>query len=311
MKREAELALESLRNQNTELGKGGTDSTPDITTPTSYEQRDVVQNDDGSWGETITEEESPIKKDIEQRASELAGHETDVTNYENLAKIGDSKVLSILAEINAKKLEILTTVNTAVSAGCTHEVGDGTKTSLVNSGPVTVDGVVLGPPNTQTDWNANYPVLTNDVVKLYKYDDLTNYSSDAPFSGISSTALTGTNVGSGYTNQCFVNYGATIEAGGNTQYKNILGTDTVVCGGYRDKIFTLAAEINTLRNSLGTDWDAGTYVGVFKDTNQVKDKKTDSELFVWAYKNSDEKIQAKQISNNSLIDTIENQSEFQ
>ena len=62
MKREAELALDSLRKQNTELGKGGTDSTPDITAPTSYEQRDVVQNDDGSWGETITEEESPIKK---------------------------------------------------------------------------------------------------------------------------------------------------------------------------------------------------------------------------------------------------------
>ena len=44
---------------------------------------------------------------------------------------------------------------------------------------------------------------------------------------------------------------------------------------------------------------------------EVKDKKTDSELFVWAYKNSDEKIQEKQISNNSLIDTIESQSEFQ
>ena len=44
---------------------------------------------------------------------------------------------------------------------------------------------------------------------------------------------------------------------------------------------------------------------------EVKDKKKDSELYVWAYKNSDEKIQEKQISNNSLIDTIESQSEFQ
>tara|TARA_B100000579_G_scaffold430091_1_gene442896 strand:+ start:344 stop:1282 length:939 start_codon:yes stop_codon:yes gene_type:complete len=312
MKREAELALESLRNQNTELGKGGTDSTPDITVPTSYEQRDVVQNDDGSWGETITEEESPIKKDIEQRASELAGHETDVTNYENLAKIGDNKILSILNEINVKKQEILTTVDTAVSAGCTYFLGDGTKTSLVNSGPVTVGGVVLGPANTQTEYNTSYPVISKDVIKLYKYDDLTNYSSDAPFSGISSSAITGTNVGAGYSNQCFLNYGATIEAGGSSQFKIIKGTEGGACAGYLNTINTLASEIGTLRDSLATDWDdAATYVGIFNDTNEVKDKKTDSELFVWAYKNSDEKIQEKQISNNSLIDTIENQSEFQ
>ncbi len=305
MKREAELALDSLRKQNTELGKGGTDSTPDITAPTSYEQRDVVQNDDGSWGETITEEESPIKKDIEQRASELAGHETDATNYENLAKVGDNKVLSILGEINDKKAEIVTTIGQAVSAGCSVLVGNGLW------GPVTVDGVVLGPVNkSKYDdpdlYNSDYPVLTNDVVKLYEYDDLTNYSSDAPFSGISSSTITGTNVGAGFSNQCFANYGGTVG-----MYKTITGAEGGTCGSYRDKVFTLAAEINTLRDSLGTDWDAGTYVGVFKDTMEVKDKKTDSELFVWAYKNSDEKIQEKQISNNSLIDTIESQSEFQ
>ena len=304
MKREAELALDSLRNirnellQNTELSKGGTDGTPDIDFPSTYEQRDIVQNVDGSWSETILQEESPAKKDVQERANELIGHETDATNYENLAKIGDNKVLEILGQINAKKLEILTTVNTAVSAGCTYFVGDGTKTSLVNS-------------NTQTVYNTDYPQITEDSVKLYEYDDLNNYSSDAPFSGISSAVITGTNVGTGFSTACFANFGATIEAGGNTQFKIIKGTEGGACANYLNTINTLASEIGTLRDSLGTDWAAGSYVGVLKDTNQVKDKKTDSELFVWAYKSSDNRIQEKQTSNNSLISTIEGQSEFQ
>ena len=311
MKREADQALDSLRKQNIELGKGGTDGTPDITLPPTYEDRSVVQNDDGTWDENIIEEQFPAKKDIDQRASELEGFETDVINYKNLSKIGDNKVLSILGEINAKKLEILTTVNTAVSAGCTYFVGDGTKTSLVNSGPVTVGGVILGPANTQTVYNTDYPQLTEDSAKLYKYNDLNNYSSDSPFIGISSDVITGTNVGTGFSTACFANFGAAIEAGGNTQFKIIKGTEGGACAGYLNTINTLAAEIDTLRNSLGTDWDAGSYVGVLKDTIEVKDIKTGSETMVWSYKNEDSELEQQKNSNNSLINAIESQSEFQ
>ena len=300
MKREAELVIDSIRKQNKELSKGGTDSIPDITVPSTYEDRSVAQNDDGTWNQNIIEEEIPVKKDIDQRASELEGFERDVTNYENLAKIGDNKVLSILGEINAKKLEIVDTISDAVSAGCSVLVGNGLW------GPVTVDGVVLGPANTQTVHNTDYPVLTEDSVKLYKYDNLDVYSSDAPFTGISSAIITGTNVGTGFTNQCFANFGGTVG-----MYKTITGAEGGACGAFRDKVFTLAAEINTLRNSLGTDWDAGSYVGVLKDTIEVKDIKTGAETMVWSYKNEDEEIEQQKNSNNSLISTIEGQSEFQ
>ena len=300
MKREAELVIDSIRKQNKELGKGGTDSIPDITVPSTYEDRSVAQNDDGTWNQNIIEEEIPVKKDIDQRASELEGFERDVTNYENLAKIGDNKVLSILGEINAKKLEIVDTISDAVSAGCSVLVGNGLW------GPVTVDGVVLGPANTQTVHNTDYPVLTEDSVKLYKYDNLDVYSSDAPFTGISSAIITGTNVGTGFTNQCFANFGGTVG-----MYKTITGAEGGACGAFRDKVFTLAAEINTLRNSLGTDWDAGSYVGVLKDTIEVKDIKTGAETMVWSYKNEDEEIEQQKNSNNSLISTIEGQSEYQ
>ena len=300
MKREAELAIDSIRKQNKELTKGGTDSIPDITVPSTYEDRSVAQNEDGTWNQNIIEEEIPVKKDIDQRASELEGFERDVTNYENLAKIGDNKVLSILGEINAKKLEIVDTISDAVSAGCSVLVGNGLW------GPVTVDGVVLGPANTQTVYNTDYPQLTEDSVKLYKYDNLDVYSSDAPFTGISSAIITGTNVGTGFTNQCFANFGGTVG-----MYKTITGAEGGACGAFRDKVFTLAAEINTLRNSLGTDWDAGSYVGVLKDTIEVKDIKTGAETMVWSYKNEDEEIEQQKNSNNSLISTIEGQSEFQ
>jgi len=143
-------------------------------------------------------------------------------------------------------------------------------------------------------------------VKLYKYDNLDVYSSDAPFTGISSAIITGTNVGTGFTNQCFANFGGTVG-----MYKTITGAEGGACGAFRDKVFTLAAEINTLRNSLGTDWDAGSYVGVLKDTIEVKDIKTGAETMVWSYKNEDEEIEQQKNSNNSLISTIEGQSEFQ
>ena len=176
---------------------------------------------------------------------------------------------------------------------------------------MTVGGVVLGPANTQTGWNSNYPVLSKDVIKFYKYDGLDNPGLDSPFTGISSSALTATNVGSGYTNQCFANYGATIEAGGNTQFKTITGEEGGACAVYLARVNSLAAEIDTLRDSLGTDWAADSYVGVLKDTNQVKDLKTGSETMVWSYKNETEESSRLQQVNNSLINSIESQSEFQ
>tara|TARA_X000000368_G_scaffold303743_1_gene242119 strand:- start:20 stop:955 length:936 start_codon:yes stop_codon:yes gene_type:complete len=311
MKDEARLVLDTLKKDNEELKKTGTDGSPDITPVRNYERRNVIQNDDGTWGETITEEESPVKKDIEQRDNELKGFETDAANYKNLAKIGDNKVIQIIDEINDKKLGILTTVNTAVSAGCTYFVGDGTKTSLVNSGPVTVGGVILGPANTQTVYNTDYPQLSNDKSFILTYDNLDNYQADAPFTGITSSTLTQNNVGTGFSTGCIVNTGAAIEAGGNTQFKIIKGTEGGACAGYLNTINTLASEIDALRDSLGTDWAAGSYVGVIKDTIDVKDMKTGSETMIWSYRNDDEESKKQQESNNSLINSIESQSEYQ
>ena len=305
MKDEARLALDSLTKENEKLGKGGTDSTPDITVPSTYEDRLVEQNDDGTWSQNIIEEENPVKKDIEQRANELEGFEIDAANYENLAKIGDNKVIQILVEINDKKAGIITTVNAAVSAGCSVLTGNG----LWGKNGITVGGVVLSAPNTQTVYNTNYPKFTKDKGDIFAYDGLNDYMSDAPFAGITSSTLTQNNVGTGFSTGCIVNTGDEIVG----LYKTIT-TDISVggaCAGYLATVNALASEIDTLRDSLGTNWAAGSYVGVLKDTINVKDKKTDSKLFIWAYNNSDNKIQQKQASNTSLANTIESQSEYQ
>ena len=300
MKDEARLVLDTLKKDNEELKKIGSDGTPEIQPVRTYERREVVEKDDGSWGETVIEEESPVKKDIEQRDNELKGFETDAANYTNLAKIGDNKVLQILGQINDKKAEIVATIGSAVSAGCSVLVGDGIW------GPVTVDGVVLGPANTQTVYNTDYPVLTNDTGFIVTYDNLDNYQADAPFTGETSSTLVQTNVGAGFSTGCVVNNGGTVG-----MYKTITGAEGGTCGSYRDKVFTLAAEINTLRNSLGTDWTAGTYVGVLKDTIDVKDMKTGSETMIWSYRNEEEESKKQQQLNNNLIASIESQSEYQ
>ena len=141
MKDETRLALDSLKKQNKELEKGSADPTPDIEPAHTYEKKNVVENDDGTWGETTTEEESPVRSFPAQESIQIEGFKRDIANYENLAKIGDNKVLQILAEINDKKSGIITTIQAAVSAGCSVLVGNGLW------GPVTVDGVVLGPVN--------------------------------------------------------------------------------------------------------------------------------------------------------------------
>ena len=305
MKDEARLVLDSLKKDNEELKKTGTDGTPEIQPVKTYERREVVENDDGSWGETVIEEESPVKKDIEQRDNELKGFETDAANYKNLAKIGDNKVLQILAEINDKKSGIITTIQAAVSAGCSVPVGNG----LWGKNGITVGGVVLSAPNTQTVYNTNYPKFTKDKGDIFAYDGLNDYMSDAPFAGITSSTLTQNNVGTGFSTGCIVNTGDEIVG----LYKTIT-TDISVggaCAGYLATVNALASEIDTLRDSLGTNWAAGSYVGVLKDTINVKDKKTESKLFIWAYNNSDNKIQQKQASNTSLANTIESQSEYQ
>ena len=305
MKDEARLALDSLTKENEKLGKGGTDGSPDITPVRNYERREVVERDDGTWGEIITEEESPVRKDIEQRASELEGFEIDAANYENLAKIGDNKVIQIIDEINAKKAGIITTVNAAVSAGCSVLTGNG----LWGKNGITVGGVVLSAPNTQTVYNTNYPKFTKDKGDIFAYDGLNNYMSDAPFTGITSSTLIETNVGTGFSTGCIVNTGDEIVG----LYKTIT-TDISVggaCAGYLATVNALASEINTLRDSLGTDWAAGSYVGVVKDTIQVKDKKTGSETMIWSYRNEDEESRQQQEANNSLINNIESQSEYQ
>ena len=305
MKDEARLALDSLTKENEKLGKGGTDGSPDITPVRNYERRNVIQNDDGTWGETITEEESPVRKDVEQRANELEGFEIDAANYENLAKIGDNKVIQIIDEINAKKAGIITTVNAAVSAGCSVLTGNG----LWGKNGITVGGVVLSAPNTQTVYNTNYPKFTKDKGDIFAYNDLNNYSSDAPFTGITSSTLIETNVGTGFSTGCIVNTGDEIVG----LYKTITTYISVggACAGYLATVNALASEINTLRDSLGTDWAAGSYVGVVKDTIQVKDKKTGSETMIWSYRNEDEESRQQQEVNNSLINNIESQSEYQ
>lgn len=305
MKDEARLALDSIKKDNEELKKIGTDGSPDINAPSTYEDRSVIQNDDGTWNETITEEESPVKKDITQRASELEGFEIDAANYENLAKIGDNKVIQIIDEINAKKAGIITTVNAAVSAGCSVLTGNG----LWGKNGITVGGVVLSAPNTQTVYNTNYPKFTKDKGDIFAYNDLNNYSSDAPFTGITSSTLIETNVGTGFSTGCIVNTGDEIVG----LYKTITTYISVggACAGYLATVNALASEINTLRDSLGTDWAAGSYVGVVKDTIQVKDKKTGSETMIWSYRNEDEESRQQQEVNNSLINNIESQSEYQ
>ena len=104
MKDETRLALDSLKKQNKELEKGSADPTPDIEPAHTYEKKNVVENDDGTWGETTTEEETDFDVDTDKGGGDasqpttIVGTDIDHTIFVNNQDLGASSLNETFAE---------------------------------------------------------------------------------------------------------------------------------------------------------------------------------------------------------------------
>ena len=285
---DSNLSIDFLNKDNENLKKNGNDGTPEITAPQEYEVVSFAQNDNGTWSESSKIKDSQVKKDNEARSDEFKKHSSEVSTFENLAKISDDKIISIATQINEKKQLIFDKITEAISAGCSVGIGTSGVTPIVN-------GVTIGVGLT----------ITNDYPYIKKYGGLDDPTSSVPFNSDDTVTLTSSNSGKGYFSGFTENGGSDVGTY-RTVFEDPLNPifpPSTICADRTAEIVTLANEINTLRGQIDN--------ALISDTNVIKDRKTTSEVFVWGYGSREHKVQSQIDTNTSVINTIEGQSGYQ
>jgi len=286
MSSDKNLALDLLNEENKNLRQNGNDGSVGIEAVETFDDVKINQNDDGTWSRSSTPKDSGVKKDNVARNEELQGYQSEVSTLENLAKISDDKIISIATQINEKKQLIYDKITEAISAGCSVGIGTSGVTAIVN-------GVTIGVGVT----------ITNDYPYIKKYGGLDDPTNSVPFNSDDTVILTSSNSGKGYFSGFTENGGSSVGIY-RTVFNDPLSpaTPSTICADRTAEIITLANEINTLRGQIDN--------ALISDTNEVKDRKTTSEVFVWGYGSREHKVQDQIDNNTSVINAIEGQSAY-
>jgi hypothetical protein len=282
--------IDYLTSDNTLLNKYNTDATAGIASyPNIISKKVVTQDLSGRWSEQYVEQTSPIKNPQQQKQNERDDIDSKIGSFQQTSAILDNKILEINNTINFKKSQIKDLVATAIGAGCSYISTTGTY------GAGNVGGVAIGVGLT----------IYSDTASISIYSDLSNYSTDNPFGTDSTVTLTSSNAGTGYTSLTVNNGGSSVGS-----YSSIPTTagqhpgapSPTTCAGYGSSIISIAAELTTLR---------ATRDSYLSNLSSLKGKTRDQELIRWGLKRSDQSISNQKTSNQSLIDLINSQSEFQ
>lgn len=279
-------SIQNLKFDTEEVTTYGSDTVKDIEPPKEIEQVEFKQDSGGKWAKTSENKGSNITKDIILRKDETDLHDKEVKDFEELAIPSDEKLLELATQINERKHLIISKISEAVSAGCS--VGIGTTVKLPS--PAIVNGVEVGIGVT----------VTEDFAYIKKYAGLDDYKDGTPFSSDDVLTLTSSRVGKGYFSGFTENGGPsigtyyTISAGISTFFPG--AGSTAACQAITDEIVVIAAEIANLRSQI--DYT------LMNKVNKVKDRKTESEIFLWGYKSRDAKIDRFAKNNDDTIDTI-------
>jgi hypothetical protein len=249
----------------------------------SLNVQQVGQNANGTWNQVISEQEFPVKDQNETFSKIQQDRNEAIQSYEDMASIYDSDILNYNNQINQKKAQIISLVNTAIGFGC----------SDVSGNAANINGVACGIGST----------IRQDEATMKIYSNLTNYSSSNPFKPIVTENLSSSNIGKGFENNVSNNTGAIV--GTNYRFINGLkvtlfppGTSDSTCISYRDEINTLASEIATLRGQRDQ---------YLSELNSLKNLKTRDEIAKWGSKKEESTITAY---NAQLQDAIQVVSQF-
>jgi hypothetical protein len=279
-----------LTSDNTLLNTYNTDATAGIVSyPNTISKKVVTQDSTGRWSEQYVEEESPAKDPLRQKQEERDNIDSRIGSFQQTSAILDNKILEINSQINVKKSQIKDLVATAIGAGCSYISTTG------SNGAQNVGGVAIGVGLT----------IYSDTATISVYTNLSNYSTNNPFSSNVTSTLTLSNAGTGYTSLTVNNGGSSVGSYSSiptTAGQHPLAPSPSICAGYGSSIISIAGELTALRASRDS---------YLTNLNTLKKKTKVEELKRWGLKRSDQSIEDQKTSNQSLIDLINAQSEFQ
>lgn len=261
----------------------GRDASEGTEVAKTIENVEIKRNEQGRWEKTTTDQDFPAKKDVTARADELAFYEKNVSNLTTVAANADSKLYDTTTKINNQKQLIISGIASAVSTGCSCVVGD-----------AIVNGVAIGIGST----------VYTDYASISEYSNMSGNSQN-PFGSDNERELTPARLGTGYKTKFEINS----DEGTNLGIYQIVngltafGLPSETCAAYKSTIDDAATEIASLRGTINNQ--------LISDTNAVKDKKTEYELFVWSYKNTDKINQDLKAENQNVQNVIQGQSGFQ
>jgi hypothetical protein len=279
-----------LTSDNNLLNTYNTDATAGIVSyPNTISKKVVTQDSTGRWSEQYVEEESPVKDALKQKQEERDTIDSRIGSFQQTSAILDTKIMEINGTINFKKSQIVNLVSTAIGAGCSFI------STIGSNGAQNVGGVAIGVGRT----------VYNDTATISVYTNLSNYSTTNPFSPSVTSTLTLSNAGTGYTSLTVDNGGSSVGS-----YSSIPTTagqhpgapSPSTCADYGTSIISIAAELTALRSQRDS---------YLTNLNILKKKTKVEELKRWGLKRSDQSIEDQKTSNQSLINLINSQPEFQ
>ena len=275
--------------------------TPGVTPARFYDKVSFNKNEKtGKFSKSTSRIETNTKDNVVQTNELIQKAQLEVSDYTKLARVVDEPIYNNLVSINQKKQQIRSLITEGIGAGCSTVV------SVASS-----MGVMIGVGS----------YIHADSVTISKYNNLSNFGADDPFSSESEVDLTQGNLGTGYkTNELDQNFLTEDEQEeyedygtlpvGYGQYRRFTGlladgfTASTTCAGYATSIGSLFAEINDHRQQINN------YNAIRGTVRQIKEKKTEKELNLWSLQHDSQKMSAQANSDTQLRDTIINEPIF-
>lgn len=278
--------INSIGQENLEYKKYFEDPTEGIKPVKETEQVEIIQNPQGKWEKRTNTVNYNLTTNSESRQNEHDFYINQTKDLEEVSSVADQALLNIISDVNTYKQLIVSTINTAVSAGCSADI------SNADAAP---GGVIIGIGSD----------VYGDYGGIKRYEGLDDYNSDIPFKSDQEVSLTQSTVGKGYrtlyelNSQKATNYGKyrTLTGIGTTT-PDPPGFNPLTCTDALASIVSIAASISALRAEINDSQ--------INASNDIKTKKTESELFVWGYGNTEVRINEQISTNQGVITGINN-----
>ena len=264
----------SFGEENVELRKFFEDSVKGIEPVKVAIQTSVIRDPEtGRWSSISTEVNYNQKLNREARTDEWNYYKQQIEDFEEIAGVADREIFNLVTDINTLKTQLQEQINLAVGYGCSH---------IASSN--------------------NY----EDYLAIKRYEGLNDYDGE-PFSDDVEEVMTENRIGKGYRTVYeadsdkgqLIGLIRTLRDPGGTMTDITTVPRFVpdpVCDDFIAGIATFQPAIDALQALVNS--------AQIVVANQLKDKKTESEIISWGYGNSDVVMREILQSNVDIVETM-------